>query len=180
MFLSRGDGHVGELLELHLGCQGPFQGSRGKEGFLSRRHSGKGPHFTLRGEFPVFSRVAAGIWGFLSSYSGDLSEPLVCLRKVWSPCELERSLGIPLQLVQGPRSSSRVEAGTSVFLTSAAMDLVVPMDFQQGSHASCLVERRKLAFLSSCKSSLRLPCNTLCSDRVCGPVCGSTSDPQGV
>ena len=46
-----------------------------------------------------------------------------------------------------------------MFLTSAAMDLVVPMDFQQGSHASCLVERRKLAFLSSCKSSLRLPDN---------------------
>ena len=113
----------------------------------------------MRGEFPVFSRVAAGNWGFLSSYNRDFSEPLVCLRKVWSPCELERSLGITLQLVQGPRSSSRVEAGTSVFLTSAAMDLVVPMDFQQESHASCLVERRKLAFLSSCKSSLRLPDN---------------------
>ena len=77
MFLSTGDGYVGELLELHQGCQGLFQGSRGKVGFLSRCHCRKGPHLMLRGESPGFSRVEAGNLGFLSSYDGELRDPLV-------------------------------------------------------------------------------------------------------
>ena len=77
MFLSSGDGYVGELLELHQGCQGPFLGSRGKVGFLSRRFSGKGPHLALRGESPGFARVAAGNLGFLLSYGRDLRDLLV-------------------------------------------------------------------------------------------------------
>ena len=60
MFLSSRDGNVRELLELHQGCQGPFQATRGKVGFLSRHCSRKGPHLALRGESPGFSRVAAG------------------------------------------------------------------------------------------------------------------------
>ena len=76
-FLSSGDGYVGVLLELHQGCQGPFRGLRWKVGFLSSRHSGKGPHLALRGESPGFSRVVAGNLGFLSSYNGDLRDPLV-------------------------------------------------------------------------------------------------------
>ena len=82
---------------------------------------------------------------------------LCCLRKVHSPCELEGSLRIPLQLVQGPTSSSRVESGTSVFLSSAAMEFSVPMEFQQWCQASSRVETWMCAFLSSCKSSVRLP-----------------------
>ena len=77
MFHSSADGYVRELLELHQGCQGPFLGSRGKVGFLSRRFSGKGPHLALRGESPGFARVAAGNLWFLSSYGRDLREPLV-------------------------------------------------------------------------------------------------------
>ena len=65
MFLSSADGDVGELLELHQGCQGPYQGSKGKVGFLSRRDSGNGPHLAQMGESPGLSRVAAGTWGFL-------------------------------------------------------------------------------------------------------------------
>ena len=60
VFLSSGDGYVGELLELRQGFQGPFRGSRGKVGFLSKLDSRKGPHLALRGESPGFSRVAAG------------------------------------------------------------------------------------------------------------------------
>ena len=77
MFLSSADGDVGELLELHQGCQGPYRGSKGKVGFLSRRHSGKGPHLALSGESHGFSRVAAGNLGFLSSYDRGLRNPLV-------------------------------------------------------------------------------------------------------
>ena len=35
--------------------QGPFGGSNGKVGFLSRHCSRKGPHLAFRGESPVFS-----------------------------------------------------------------------------------------------------------------------------
>ena len=74
MFLSSEEGYVGELLELHQGCQGHFQDARVKVGFLLRRHSGKGPQPTVRGEFPGCSHVSEG---FLSSYDGDLREALV-------------------------------------------------------------------------------------------------------
>ena len=77
MFFSSGDVYVGELLKFHQGCQGPFQGSRGRVGFVSRSRSGKGPHLTLSGESHGFSRVAAGNLGFLLSYNGDLKDSLV-------------------------------------------------------------------------------------------------------
>ena len=77
VFLSSEEGYVRELLELHQGCQGHFQDARVKVGFLLRRHSGKEPHLTLRGETPGFPQVAAGNLGFLSSYDGDLRDLLV-------------------------------------------------------------------------------------------------------
>ena len=72
MFLSSGDGYVGELLELPKGCQVPFRGSRRKVGFLLTHGSRKGPHLALRGESPGVSPVVAGNLGFLSSCDGDL------------------------------------------------------------------------------------------------------------
>ena len=66
----------GNLLSCLKGVNDPFE-ARQKVGFLSRHHSGKGPHLTLRGESPGFSRVVAGNLGFLSSYIGDLRDPLV-------------------------------------------------------------------------------------------------------
>ena len=140
MFLSSGNGYVGELLELHQECQEPFQGSRGKVGFLSRCCSGKGPYLALRGESPGFFRVAAGNLGFLSSYNEDLRDPLIASRTSSLHASCEGPLGIPLQSVQGPRSSSRFKAGSSGFLCSADMDLRDPMEFQQGSQVSSHVK----------------------------------------
>ena len=77
MFLSSGDGDVVKLLELPQGCQGPFRGSRRKVGILSRCHSGKGPHLALSGQSPVFSQVSTANLGFILSYDGDLTGPLV-------------------------------------------------------------------------------------------------------
>ena len=77
MFHSSGDGYFGELLELHQGCEGTFQGSRKKVGLLSRPRRGKGPHLALRGESPGFSRVAAVNMGLLSSYNEDLRDLFV-------------------------------------------------------------------------------------------------------
>ena len=111
----------------------------------------------LRGESPGFPRVMAGNQGFLSSYYGDLRDPPMFLRKVKSHAICKGPLGIPLQSVLGPRSSSQVEAGTSVFISSADFDSAVPMEFQQGSKSSSRVETCKSTFLSSCKCSIRLP-----------------------
>ena len=45
-------------------------------------------------------------------------------------------LGIPLQSVLGPKSSSVAEAGPLGFLSSADMDLGAPLESSQGSQAS--------------------------------------------
>ena len=66
-------------------------------------------------------------------------------------------LGIPLQLLPGPRSSSGDETGTSGFLSSANMELRVPLAFPQGSQVSSHVETCKSALLLSWKSIVRLP-----------------------
>ena len=46
---------------------------------------------------------------------------------------LEWPLGLPLQSLLGPRSSSGVEAGISDFLSRADMNLGVPLGRPQGS-----------------------------------------------
>ena len=158
MVLWSGNWYVGELFELPQGCQGTFKGSRGEVEFLSRYHRGKGPHLALRGESPGFSQVAAGSLAFLSSYYGDLSDPLVFPQESQVSMQVERGLsGFIIIQVLGPRSSSGVEAGTSGFLSSADMDLGVPLEFQQGSQASSLVVTWKSAFLLSYKSSFKVP-----------------------
>ena len=157
-FHSSGDRYVGEFLKLPQGCQGPFRSSRGKVGFLSRRHSGKGPHLLLRGESPGFSRDAAPNFGSLSSYDGDLRDPLEGasgMSSVHARCE--GPLGIPLQSLLWPRSSFVVEARTSGFLSRADMDLRVSLGFPQGTQASSCVETCTYALLSNWKSRLGLP-----------------------
>ena len=89
VFLSSGDAYVGELLELSQGCQGPFQGSRGKVGFLSRLHSGKGPHLALREEFPGFLELRQQTWGSSRVTTGTSGTRSGGLRKVHSQCELQ-------------------------------------------------------------------------------------------
>ena len=148
MFLSSGDGYVGELLELPKGCQVAFQGSRGKVGFFSRCCSRKGPHFSLRGESPGVSRVAAGNLGFHSNCDGDLKPARVASGKSSLHSSCEGPFGTPLLSVQGHTSSSQVEVGTSGFLSSSDMDLGVPMEFQQGTQASSRVKTWNSASLS--------------------------------
>ena len=59
--------------------------------------------------------------------------------------------------MQGHRASSLAEAGTSVFLSSADIDLGDPMEFQQGSQASSRVETWNSASLSRFQTGVRLP-----------------------
>ena len=98
VFFSSGDAYVGELLELHKGVEYLFQISRGYVGLLLRCCSGKGTHFTLRGESRGFPQGLAGNLGFLSSCDVDLMVTLV----------------LPL----GSQVSFKVVTGTSGFLSS--------------------------------------------------------------
>ena len=158
MFLSTVDGYVGELLELPQGCQVPFRGSTGKVEYLSRRRSLKGPHLMLRGEYPGFSRVAAANLGSLSIYDGDLRDPLLRDSGTSSlHASFEGPLGIPLQSLPGPRSSSGVEAGTSGFLSRANMHLGVSLGPPLGSQDSSRVEPYKFILFSSLKRSVPPP-----------------------
>ena len=129
MFLPSGDGYVGELLQLPIGCQVPFPGSTGKVGFLSRCWNGKGTHLALRRSSPWFPRVVAGNLGFLSSCNGDLRDPLVLpqesqvsvrvarglLEFLFSPCS---SIGPHLKLRPEPQASSPVLTWISGILWS--------------------------------------------------------------
>ena len=62
-------------------------------------------------------------------------------------------LGIPLQSLPGPSSSSGFDFGNTDFCSNAYMDLSVPLEFPQGSQASSRVETCKSGLLSSWKIS---------------------------
>ena len=129
VFLSSGDGNVGEIFELSKGCQGHIRGSRRKVGFLSRCCSRKRPHLTLRGESPGFSPVATANLGFLSSYDVDLTEPLVWPQENPVSMRVMRRLsgllssrcwilGPHLEMRTEPQASTPVLTWISVFLWS--------------------------------------------------------------
>ena len=69
----------------------------------------------------------------------------------------EGPLGILLQSLPGPRSSSGFEAGTSGFVSRADMDIGIPLGCPEWSEVSSRVEPCKSAPLSSQKISVRLP-----------------------
>ena len=63
---------------------------------------------------------------------GPQEPPLWSSGKASLHVSCEGPLGIPLQLVPGPKSSCVVEAGSSGFLSSDDMDLGVLLEFPQG------------------------------------------------
>ena len=108
MFLSFGNGCIGELLELLHVFEAP---SKFKwEGVIRL----EGPHpkwasTLLEGRTSwIFSSCG---W-FLSSYNVYLRTHSCGLRKGQSPCELRGASRDPLQSVQGPKTSCLTEAGT--------------------------------------------------------------------
>ena len=92
------DRYVGELFEVHQGCQVPFQITRGNVRVPSRCCSGKGLHLAMTGEPLGFSRVAAGF----SSYDGEFRMPLVLAQgRPIFPSSCGGQLGIALESLQG-------------------------------------------------------------------------------
>lgn len=96
----------GELLELPQGCQGPFRWLKREDGINLRPRSRKGPHLTLKREYPGFSRVAAGNVEFYSSYDRDPANHRVALRNL-SLMRFANVLSV---------DNSRVSAGSKVLI----------------------------------------------------------------
>ena len=153
------------------GCQGPFQGSKGKMGFLLRPHGGKGPHLALRGESPGFSRVAAGNLEFLLSYKGNVRYPLLWPQESPVSLRVERDLsgflssrcqghGPHLELRPEPQGSSPVptwisgssgvSAGESGLVSCGDMQVCFSLELEKQCQASCRVDIRISGFLSRC------------------------------
>ena len=122
---------------------------------LSSYGRGIGPQDALKGESQGLSRFVAGNPGFprlVMMTSGNFSW---CLWKVRNTVDLRVASPNPLGLVQWKRASSRVEVGTSGFLSCSDMGLGVCMPFQTGSQVSTCVEAWNSAFLSSCQRGFR-------------------------
>ena len=94
----------------------------------------------------------------LSTYDGDLRDPLWWPQERSVPMRVALGpLGIPLPLMQGPKTMCGVGAGTGGFLSSADMDLGVLLESPQGCQSSSRVGPCTCAFLPSFSSSVTLP-----------------------
>ena len=116
-FLMR---YNGELREPLVWCQGSpvsIRLSRGSVALLSIHCRGIRPQDMQKGHFRVLSQVVEGNPGFpplVMVTSGSFSS---CLLEVRNPVDLGVTSGTPLGLVQWKRAASRVEVGTSGFLS---------------------------------------------------------------
>ena len=87
---------------------------------------------------------------------GGLGDPLVFPQEVRSAFELRGEPWDSSHVTAGmSRASSRVEAGTSEFLSISDINLGVSVEFEQGSQASSCVETWNSACLSSCEWGVR-------------------------
>ena len=136
--------------------------SRGNLVFLSRHCSGKGTHLTFRGK-SVFSRVALGSLGFLSSCERDLTGLLV----------------LPLR----SQVSFHVARGTSGILSSHRRGIGLCLEFCWSTQCSCPAAMGISGFLSRFNKGVRprlvLEHGTLLSSQVVKGVSGFLSSSGG-
>ena len=131
-FLSNNDRELREPLVWPQGCSVSIRVARGSTAFLSSRGRGIRPQDALKGEFRGPSRVAAGNPGFTRIVMVTSWSFLLCLLEVRNTVDLGGASQNPLGLVQWKTASSRVEAGTSGFLSCSDVGLGLCMLFQTG------------------------------------------------
>ena len=154
---------------------GTFSRLKRKVGFLSRCLKGKGPHHTLRGESPRFSRVVAANLRILSSYDQDFSNPLLwpqesplsmrvvrglsgflCSRCLGqgSLLALRLDLRFPLQCPHGSQGSSGVSTGESGLVSCGDMQVRFPLKLEKQYQASCRVDIGICGYPSRCHRAI--------------------------
>ena len=100
--------------------------------------------------------IVMGSLGFLSSCVSTWRTHSCLLREVRSPLALRRAPQDSFCIAAGMnRASSRVEVGTSLFLSISDIDLRVSAELEQGSQALSCVEAQKSACLLSCSWGVR-------------------------
>ena len=109
-------GELREPLLLPRGSQVSVQVARASTGVLWSHGRGIRPQFAWKGESQGVSRVAAGSAGSLELPQGSEGASHVVSEKSGILSSCEGPLGIPLELVQAARASSRIEAGNSRLL----------------------------------------------------------------
>ena len=107
---------------------------------------------------PMEGRISLLLWSyggslrFLSSCAGTLGTHSCFVGEVRSAFLLRGAPRDSYHIAVGMnRASSRVEAGTSGFLSISDTDLTVSVEFKQGRQASSCVEALNSAFLLSCE-----------------------------
>ena len=174
MFLSSGDGYVGELLEFPKWCQVPFRSLRGKVGFLSRHCSQKGPHLSLTGKVSWGFSSCGRKPGLLSSCDRDLNPARVASRKSSLHSSSEGNHRSALESHQGNQASILMEGGISRCFSSctgSGGSLVLPRGPQGTSHGAYW----KSGILSSCEVPLGIPLGSVQWRRASSPVEAGTS-----
>ena len=127
----------GKFLSCRKGVKIPFHDQEGRCDFPRDTTADKGLNSPGGENLLVFLEL----WQVPLELRRGPQEPACVASGKASPhASCEGPLGIPLQSVPGPRSSSGDEAGTSGILFSADMDLGVPVEFPQGSQASSRLE----------------------------------------
>ena len=109
MFLSWGDGYVGELLELLQVVKDPFEVQEGRCDFPQDASAEKGLISPGEENLLVFLELQQVP---LKLRHGHQGPGPVASGKASLHASCEGSLGIPLQSVPGPMSSSGAESGT--------------------------------------------------------------------
>ena len=108
------------------------------------------------GEFRGLCGVVAESLGFLSSCVSTWGTCSCLLREVRSPLALQGAMQDSSHITaRMNRATSRVEAGTSVFLSISDIDRGVSSDLEQGAQASSFVEAWNSDCLFSCSWGIR-------------------------
>ena len=131
-FLSSNAGEPRKPLMWPQGSSVSIRVARGSTALLWSRGRGIGPQDASKGEYRGLSGVAAGNPGFprfVKVTSGSFS---LCLLEVRHTGDLGGAFQTPLGLVQRMSALSRVEAGSSGFLSCFNVGLVLCMPFQTG------------------------------------------------
>ena len=99
-----------------------------------------------------------GLWLVLSTYDGDLRDPLWWPQERPVPMRVAGGpVGIFLLSMMGPKTLCEVRARTRGFLSCADMDFGVLLESPQGSQSSSRVVECTCVFLPSCSSGVMLP-----------------------
>ena len=158
MFLSSGDGYVGELLEMHEACQGPFRGSRGKISLKTPQQKRASSHIEGRISWFLVScsrkhgvplELGQGLQGPSHVASGKSSLLASCKGLLGIPLHRCRVQGPHLELRPQPQGSSPLLTWISGFLWSFYRGVKPRLEWRHASLLSSPAVTVVSGFLSS-------------------------------